>query len=330
MLTHDGTDIFLTRDGRPLSGIVLAAGDGERLRPFTERWLGAPTPKQYCTFVGTRSMIDHTLDRVAQWCPANRIVSVVAETHRRFLARRSRRRSDGRWVFQPANRDTAAGVLLGLSYVLERDPDATVGIFPSDHFIYPEWRFLHTIRLAATAAEATGRMVLLGAPASGAEPDYGWIMRGNPLTHVDGCPIFTVESFVEKPPPDHVRAAFRAGGLWNTLVMIGRAEAIWDAAAATMPELVARFASLRTAIGTSDERRVLEAIYRAMPAHNFSRAVLECLPGLIGVMELKEVTWSDWGRPERIAATLQALGKEPRFSRRHLTERPQTPVVQPA
>jgi mannose-1-phosphate guanylyltransferase len=37
--------------------------DGERLRPFVQRWLGRHKPKQYCTFIGTRSMFQHTLDR---------------------------------------------------------------------------------------------------------------------------------------------------------------------------------------------------------------------------------------------------------------------------
>ena len=52
---------------RPIA-LVLAAGDGVRLQAFTERWFGTPRPKQYCTFVGTRSMLDHTLDRAAEVC----------------------------------------------------------------------------------------------------------------------------------------------------------------------------------------------------------------------------------------------------------------------
>ncbi|MCA9422537.1 MAG: hypothetical protein KC592_16065, partial [Nitrospira sp.] len=46
-----------------LWSMILAGGEGERTRPFIERWLGYPKPKQYCTFVGNRSMLQHTLDR---------------------------------------------------------------------------------------------------------------------------------------------------------------------------------------------------------------------------------------------------------------------------
>ena len=46
-----------------LWSIILAGGDGERTRPFIQEWLGVAVPKQYCTFVGTRSMLQHTWDR---------------------------------------------------------------------------------------------------------------------------------------------------------------------------------------------------------------------------------------------------------------------------
>jgi len=43
--------------------IVLAGGEGERIRPCIQQWLGYSVQKQYCTFVGTRSMLQHTWDR---------------------------------------------------------------------------------------------------------------------------------------------------------------------------------------------------------------------------------------------------------------------------
>jgi mannose-1-phosphate guanylyltransferase len=46
-----------------LWSVVLAGGEGERLKPFVRELLGYEKPKQYCTFVGTRSMLQHTLDR---------------------------------------------------------------------------------------------------------------------------------------------------------------------------------------------------------------------------------------------------------------------------
>ena len=90
--------------------VVLAGGEGERVRPFVEKWLGHHRPKQYCTFVGTRSMFQHTLDRADMLTPSER------RDHREEVCSQLRGRAS--------------------------DPDATVIIYPSDHFIYPEGRIM--------------------------------------------------------------------------------------------------------------------------------------------------------------------------------------------
>lgn len=295
---------------RPIA-LVLAAGDGVRLQAFTERWFGTPRPKQYCTFVGTRSMLDHTLDRAAEVCQPRATVSVVATSHRGLLASRSARPSDGRFVFQPANRGTAAGILLGLSYVMHESPDATVVVFPSDHFIYPEWRLLTAVRVAARATDVlTDRLVLLGAPADDLELDYGWITPGQTLCSVAGRPICAVDAFIEKPDPERARAMRRTGGLWNTFIFVAKAKALWASAQASVDDLIPYFEWFRAVIGTTDELDVLDDIYSTMPTRNFSRDVLEPLAKQTAVMALWDVMWSDWGRPERIMDTLSALRKE--------------------
>jgi len=52
------------REKGSLCGIVLAGGEGLRLRPLTRRLYGDERPKQYAAVVGARSMLRQTLDRV--------------------------------------------------------------------------------------------------------------------------------------------------------------------------------------------------------------------------------------------------------------------------
>ena len=60
--------------------IILAGGDGVRTKAFIRRRFGYEKPKQYCTFVGSRSMFQHTLDRAARLTPWERVVEVAALT----------------------------------------------------------------------------------------------------------------------------------------------------------------------------------------------------------------------------------------------------------
>ena len=151
------------RTADQLWSIILAGGEGTRLRALVHRWLGRPTPKQYCAFVGTRSMFQHTLDRASRLTSPDRIVTVVAHSHRRDALAQLEGRGSSTILFQPANRDTAAGVFLPLTYIRARAPQATVVLYPSDHFVYPEDRFLDAIRRAVRITELQpDRLVMLG------------------------------------------------------------------------------------------------------------------------------------------------------------------------
>src|SRR5687768_3714911 len=129
-----------------LWSIVLAGGEGERLKPFVQRWLGRHQPKQYCTFIGTRSMFQHTLDRADRITAPEHKVTVIGRTHQREAQAQFSPGEGGKLIIQPANRDTAAGIYLALTYVRSQDPQAMVVLYPSDHFVYPEGRFVEVVR----------------------------------------------------------------------------------------------------------------------------------------------------------------------------------------
>ena len=58
----------------------LGGGEGERLSPFIQRWLGHHRPKQFCTFVGSRSMLQHTLDLAGRLTQPERKVTVIVRS----------------------------------------------------------------------------------------------------------------------------------------------------------------------------------------------------------------------------------------------------------
>ncbi len=294
--------------------IVLAGGEDERLRPFVQRWLGRPRPKQYCTFVGTRSLFQHTLGRADRLTAAERKMTVIARSHAWEAWPQLGQRPSGMVLLQPVNRGAAAAVFLALTYVKARDAKGTVVIYPSDHFVYPEPRFLDSIQCAVRTTEwFPDRLVLLGVSPDRLELDYGWLEPGEQLHHVSNYRIQTVKTFLEKPTAAQADAALAAGALWNTSVVAAKVETLWESGWQCFPDLMPRFECLLGAIGTSAEAKTLEAIYEHMPAHDFSSELLQRIPEQFVVIEMAGVLWSDWGTPERIGHTLRQIGRHPMF-----------------
>ncbi|HNP29335.1 MAG: hypothetical protein KC592_14935 [Nitrospira sp.] len=294
--------------------IVLAGGEGERIRPCIQQWLGYPVPKQYCTFVGTRSMLQHTWDRASQIGLPRKKVTVVGRTHQQDLEHHCTRQDEGTLIFQPRNCDTAPGVFLPLTYVRAWDPQSVVVLLPADHFICPEDPFVAAVRRAVRAVEfLSDRMILMGVRPSHLELDYGWMSVGDVLGWSGGRAIRRIHSFLEKPDAVAGKRLMSEGGLWNTLVLVAKVETLWKSGWLCFPDMMERFERLRRQIGTPAEGSTLQAIYQDMPSRNFSRDVLQPLAGQLGVMELDDVMWSDWGRPERIVETLRSMGKKPAF-----------------
>ena len=298
--------------------IVLAGGDGVRMQAAIAHWLGRRVPKQYCRFVGTRSMFQHTVDRMMRVARPERTVVVVGRGHHEAWAQIGER-NPGVVLVQPRNADTAPGTFLPLTYIRARDPEGTVVVSPSDHFVFPEERFLGEVLYAARAAEKLdGRMVLLEARPTGPETDYGWIRPDRDLACFGTRPVWAVRAFLEKPEPSLARLAYESGAFWNTLIMAGTVDALWKLGWRVLPGMMALFEQLGEAIDTPREPEILRMIYQRMPSLNLSSDLLAHSIDHLAVMEMQDVWWSDWGRPDRIADTLKRLGRHSGFVRRQL------------
>src|SRR5216684_8713843 len=105
-----------------LWAVVLAGGDGVRLRPLVRRAFGDERPKQFCPLLGPRTLLRQTLDRVALLVPPGRTVVVGLESHERYLAREFIEQAGPHVLSQPENRGTAAAVLFAAQWIAARDP----------------------------------------------------------------------------------------------------------------------------------------------------------------------------------------------------------------
>jgi mannose-1-phosphate guanylyltransferase len=259
-------------------------------------------------------MLQHTLARADALGPKEHQLTVIARSHWREAESQLSDRPRGTVIVQPENRDTLAGVFLPLTHVHARDPEATVIIYPSDHFIYPEKSFIEVAAKAVQAAEELPhRLILVAVPAESIDLDYGWILPGPKLWQSGDYLVRTVQLFLEKPSRTDAIAIRASGGLWNTMIIAAKVRTLWQLGWGRFPETLSLFERLQGAIGTLRESSVLDAIYEVMPSQNFSTDLLAQAANQVAVMPMEGILWSDWGRVERIFETLCRVGRQPNF-----------------
>jgi mannose-1-phosphate guanylyltransferase len=299
-------------------GIVLAAGEGKRLEPLVRQLRDDSLPKQYVTFIGRRSMLEHTVARVEKLVPRERIFTVIAEHHGNFPAVRRQIAgcAEGTVIAQPENKETAAGILLPLMHVFKRYPEASVAVFPSDHFIFEEDLFMSHVAIAFHAVERNPSLfVLMGVEPTEPEAEYGYILpHGADKEKNSASMLQRVRRFVEKPDPQAACEMMAGGALWNTMVMVFKVKNLIDIVARINPELFAAFQEVLAAVGTPDEARRIGEIYRRIKPENFSKGILEQLPArypsCLSVLSVRGVLWSDWGLPRSIECVLRKIDEQ--------------------
>ncbi len=162
--------------------VVLAGGDGIRLQELTYRISGDARPKQFCHFFGGKSLLGHTKERIGPFFDDEQTLFVLARAHEAYYRRELERVPTRNTVIQSSNRGTALALALCLHVITQRDEDALVSFFPSDHHYSNSSAFRESIESALRLIkEYPDCILVVGAEARYAEVEYGWIQPGRTL-----------------------------------------------------------------------------------------------------------------------------------------------------
>lgn len=293
-------------------GIVLAGAKDNRLRSFIQYLRGSAAPKQYTNFIGTRSMIEHTLDRAERLVQRDCLYTVASREHlvhpevQHQLSARPRETV----VVQPDDLGTAAALLIPLVLIHKTRPAAAVAVFPADHFIVEEELFMTQVAMAFYMVEKNPTdVVLLGAEPDSGEADYSFIVSDGEAAPSGAR---NVHRFVEKAGAAEARELIANSGLWNTMTMVFRADTAIHLIRRFAPELYRALREIEAALGTRAEKNVVERAFRRLRPLSFTSDVLQkCAalrPARIRVLPVAGVFWSDWGSEERLVESLKRNG----------------------
>jgi mannose-1-phosphate guanylyltransferase len=240
----------LSRDARRSRrwGVLLAGGDGTRLKNLTRLISGDDRPKQFCRLFGDESLLGLARKRAERNISPEQILVLLTRSHRAFYVQEPGIRPSQR-IVQSENRGTAPPILYSLLSIEQIDDDAIVATLPSDHHFSDEPAFTVALECAfETAAQHPGSVILLGASPQGPEVEYGWIELG-PSVHGAGGVWSRVRGFFEKPSLHAARELLARGSLWNTFVMVGHVRGFLEMVNASVADAVERLRGNRLWIG---------------------------------------------------------------------------------
>ena len=255
-------DLPATPGPGALHAIILAGGPGERFWPAST----PEAPKPFVRLFGGGSLLQETLARAARLAAPADTWLVGAEVH----AERLRATASG-WLpaanvlLEPARRDTAPAVALAAAAAVARDPDATLLVMPSDHYVPDAEAFARTVRRALPAA-ARGLLVCFGITPLRPETRYGYIIAGEGQATPG---VHPAERFVEKPPEEEALRLLASGrAYWNAGLLVCRAAALRAAFAIHAPGILTGVEALPQA---GDPAKA----YAELPSISLDYAVLQ-------------------------------------------------------
>lgn len=290
------------------AAIILAGGEGTRLRELTRKIAGFDVPKQFCPLLGEVPLLEQTRRRVSLSVPPERISFVLNRDHERFFSPLLADVSRHNLIVQPRNRGTAPAILYSILRVAELAPQASVLLIPSDHYVSDETKLMKYVDLAFGAVEERPELaLLLGITPDEPETAYGWIEPG-PAPGIRHRNVLPVRRFWEKPSRPIARELMLKGCLWNSFIMVGRPPALLGLFILAVPELYVSFSEIKPSLGTMFEEKTIQRLYEHLRSSDFSRQVLEPAAVNLSVLPVSNVGWSDLGEPQRVAKALANLG----------------------
>lgn len=290
--------------------LILAGGEGNRLRQLTTTRCGTAVPKQFCSLAGGRTLLQEAIERAQGVVASERICTILAQQHRQWWSALLADHPSRNLIVQPRGRGTAMGILYAVLHIAARDPQARILVLPADHHVRDEAVLRQGLCTALSRLEDNDAPILVGLEPDRIDSELGYILPGSR----DASGTQAVTRFIEKPDFTLANTIVNEGGLWNTFIFAASAQSLINlfmgryAPIALEMQIIISHALRSDALGGAWS--TLVDMYERLPTVDFSKDLLEGNERKLRVLRVPDCGWSDLGTPGRVGETLRRLPPE--------------------
>jgi mannose-1-phosphate guanylyltransferase len=273
--------------------VILAGGRGTRFWPLSRK----KRAKQLLALDGKQTMIQQTVARLLPLATPKKFWIITNEDLQLAIAKQLPKLPKPQVLAEPVGRNTAPAIGLAAFLLLKENPEAVIGMFPSDHVIGDEERYRETLERGIAIAAAGANIVVLGIRPNRAETGYGYIEAGRAFQGES----LRVRRFTEKPDAKKAADFVAAGNyFWNSGMFLWSARTLADALREHLPKTAPLLEEIAAAFGTRKFTSKFRKLYPKCENISVDYAVLErrsakgeqagnifCLPADFG--------WNDLG-----------------------------------
>jgi mannose-1-phosphate guanylyltransferase len=258
---------------------------------LVDDWLPHPTDAATGQAGGQPSALDQTLRRTRLAIAPESTVVIGTLRDQPRLSRETAT-FPGNVLFQPGDRGSAARLLWPVYWIHRFDPDALVVVIPAGRQMREDREdavFMdHLVRVVGRVSRDPRWIVIVGARPVDPGPGHDWIIRAECLND-DVERVWRVRDLQEGA----IGPGLHGNGLWNTRVVVGRANTFLEAARTCLPRLHAAFSDAAPHAGTWQEPAALASAYASIAAFEFFPALRDASFPRIAASCLPPIHWND-------------------------------------
>jgi mannose-1-phosphate guanylyltransferase len=280
--------------------VILAGGKGERFWPLSRTL----HPKQLLQITSDRTMLEETVDRIKDLIPIKNTLVVTGENIKELLMRSVSFLKEENLITEPESRNTCLAIAVAAVHISKVNPDATMVVLSSDHYIRSREKLVSVLKVAMDVANKGEYLITLGIVPTRAETAYGYIELADLFTTYEETSVFRINQFKEKP--DRITAQkyyYDRKHLWNSGMFVWKVKAILKALKKYVPDLFEKLEIYSQKIGEKTQEQAVKKLYQQVQNVSVDCAILEKADNVLTVKA--DLIWDDigsWLALERIKA----------------------------